>query len=441
MTTPSSSFFLATPILLLLLLCTFFFQGTKASNHAVIPSAKVTVYHPPSTDGTTQTQFLVTQAKYGPVSPMESFYQRNSVLKMKETSDSTRIVVTPTNNPLLCSNDTSLVSNDIVKGTKGSVLVVPRGTCSFQFKTWVAQSLYQASGLIIYNTLGSSYHLNETIQEPTEDDVLWPLQYIDYDCSKGEADIPSNLLSFDPLPYNSKQNDLLLSGNTDQNLCLLHSKDSLRNCQSRKCLVAHTATNTNTTTTTEETIKVCCAWDMLIEPVGDRDLLDTTRISIPTVFMKMKQGDQLVEILNNYKGGTQQQQASIRSRYKPYYNPSSMLIWMLGVFVAALASYLSASEYHNGIRKYIIRRRSQRQAVQQQQQQSSQQRLDQMTHQRTSSLQEEKLELEPIHALMFVVMASTSLLVLFFFKVSLFVAFYCVIFFFFFVLRKRNSIM
>ena len=124
MLTPTSFLTITTTTTSLLLTISFLFiqvTVTNASNHAVIPSAKVTIY-PPSTLEDTTTQFLVTQAKYGPVSSMESFYQRNSVLK--ETSESKRLVLTPTNNQLLCSNDTSLVTTDILKEAKKRQLLI-----------------------------------------------------------------------------------------------------------------------------------------------------------------------------------------------------------------------------------------------------------------------------------------------------------------------------
>jgi hypothetical protein len=285
--------------------------------------------------------------------------------------------------------------------------------------------LYGASAVVLYNTLAAQYRLNQTDHgdhggTPSYDDILWPQEYVDYDCSRGTADIPSDALSFDPLPYNSDQNDPLLSGNTDENLCLLHSADRLRGCPSYKCLVAHPPSTSDPSRGTDgDTIRVCCAWDMLIEPVGDRDMINITkkdRIDIPTVFMGMRDGDDLVGLVRTRSATS----AVLRSRYKPYYNPSSMLIWWLGVLVAAAASYRSAAEYHRGIRKYLARRSAQRQRQRPGQGHPRQSSSSSSSMTRSSPLQEETLQLEIVHSLMFVVMASASLLILFFFKVNYF---------------------
>lgn len=243
------------------------------------------------------------------------------------------------------------------------------------------------------------------------DDIFWPVAKRDYDCDKGKAEIASNLLNFDnPLPYNSVQNDPLLTGSSQDNLCKLHDANDLHNCASQRCLVAHDEYNA----TTSDTITVCCAWDMPLEPIPDRDLHYNITITIPTLFLTMQQGAQLQETALQYSLS----QAVIYSRWKPAYNPSSLLIWMLGVFVAALAAYGSASDYQGHIQKWLYKlRQRRRQQLQHEMGGTSSQQQQAPPPRTSSSLQDETLELEPIHALFFVIMASTSLLVLFFFKV------------------------
>lgn len=93
---------------------------------------------------------------------------------------------------------------------------------------------------------------------------------------------------------------------------------------------------------------------------------------------------------------------------------------MLGVFVAAIAGYGSASEYHVAIQKRLQdqqRRRWLRRNNNNQQQRQQQRTSNQMQQRSSSSLQEETLQLEPIHALLFIVMASSGLMILFFFKI------------------------
>ncbi|KAG7341173.1 signal peptide peptidase [Nitzschia inconspicua] len=398
-------------VFLTLLLLASTTKYCHAYGGAIVPSAELYVWpatampenNPPFT-------LLVTQALYGPISEMNTFHGYQS---STTPNNAMTMVHSPDNNILLCENNTALVTPDIFQQTKGSLLIVPRGTCSFEWKTYMAQTLYGASAVAIYNTLGAQYRLNETVTSPTVDDIFWPVAKRDYDCDKGKAEIASNLLNFDnPLPYNSKQNDPLLSGGSSQdNLCKLHDPNNLHNCDSQRCLVAHDEKYNNASTS--DTITVCCAWDMPLEPVPDGDLHRNITVTIPTLFLTMQQGDQLKEKALRYSNSS----AMIYSRWKPTYNPSSLLIWMLGVLVAALAAYSSASEYHVYIRKCLWKLQQQRQRSQEMTSTNSQQPPHVAPHRSSGSMQEETLELEPIHALFFVIMASTSLLVLFFFKI------------------------
>jgi hypothetical protein len=103
-----------------------------------------------------------------------------------------------------------------------------------------------------------------------------------------------------------------------------------------------------------------------------------------------------------------------------------MLIWLLGVTVAAVAAYWSASDYHKGM-DMILKR-----MARQQQQASGNTVIPSGGASNSPApaaasnnaplvtrnpMQEETLELEPIHALGFVIMASSSLFILFYFKV------------------------
>jgi hypothetical protein len=402
---------------------------------SIIPSAELFVW-PVATSDYDETvvpfSILVTQAHYGSLSPMNSFHGKQQQQQQSRSttvpSNAMNMVHSPNNNLLLCENNTALVTNEILQTTKDSILVVPRGICSFEYKTYIAQTLYEASAVAIYNTLAAQYRLNDTVSSPTSQDILWPISKRDYDCDKGKAEIASNVLDFDhPLPYNAQQNDPLLSGNTQDNLCKLHDVNNLNNCISQRCLVAHDndhQDNDNATmaaTFASDTITVCCAWDFPLEPVADRDFYPNVTVTIPTVFLTMQQGDRIQQLAlkNNNVPAVVVASAVLYSRWKPTYNPSSLLIWLLGVLVATVAAYGSASDYHWSIQKWLHKIRRQRQQQQQGQLDltNSAMSTSTMLRSRSSSLQEETLELQPIHALLFVIMASTSLLVLFFFKV------------------------
>ena len=212
-----------------------------------------------------------------------------------------------------------------------------------------------------------------------------------------------------PWPYNSEHNDPILSGDTDDNLCRLHSPDSLQGCESKRCLLVDYDP--------EETYtKACCAWDLHLWLYNDAEF--QKEVSIPAIFVTMEQSEKLIDSI---KQGSVT--GTLQPRWKPKYNISAFLVWALGVFVATLAAYLSAGDYHLGISK--LTKKNGRQIYN---------RVDESGTSGSEPLaprnpmQEEALELEPIHALAFIVMASSSLFILFYFKVSILVLLFCLFF-------------
>ena len=416
----------------------------------VLPTSEIHV----SSNGD-RMKIWATEAMFGPRPAMVG---RRGPNEDQLKADSTRLMVPPTDDPLLCdealppTTDRSSDNNDAAStgGTssssssssqyKDAIILVPRGECTYMRKTLAAQAL-GAKGVIVRNTLESRYTVNKTAHQgeryPSYNfkDILWPLDKHDYDCSFGQASIPDIDLSFDPLPYNSRQNDPLLSGDTDQNLCILYSDDNLRNCPSKRCLITHddddpTSNSTSTTQSRSDSgttmLQACCAWDLYLEPGADYVLWQNYTVTIPTVFVTMKEGDRLLSLLGAFgtvddSSSSNSVSVSVYARWESTYNISALLIWMLGVAVCSLAAYVSASDYHRGITLYLKRmyHRGRSSSSSGQSQAQRQQRPQNQIQNRSSMAQEETLALEPIHALGFVVMASTSLLVLFYFKVRI----------------------
>jgi hypothetical protein len=369
--------------------------------HGILPTGQLTVN--PS-NGPSYT-LLASQASFGPLSPMNP------------TDPPRKLVLAPSSNPLLCQNVTTTSAGGIFSSLPfaNSIVVVPRGECTYKSKALHAEQL-GAVGVVLYNTLSSRYSINTTAHEGEKypnystEDILFPQQYYDYDCTKGQAMIPTVDLKIHPLPYNAKHNDPLLSGSTPDNLCRLHSQsqggdgDFASTCDSQKCLI--TAWDENTTNT-----QACCAWDLHLWMYADNAMKNVS-ISIPTIFLTMRQGDQLLASMRNSADDVA---AVMASRWRPDYNLSSLVIWMLGVAVAAMAAYGSAGDCHSVLKKLRQRRANQNQT----------RGTNNSTNNRgapmvtRSPMQEETLELEPIHAVGFVVMASSSLFILFYFKVRI----------------------
>jgi hypothetical protein len=358
---------------------------------AVRPTAALQVN---LTNGTSLTM-LVSQASFGSYPSMTP-----------EKNPQRTLELPPSDNALLCDNVTETAN----AGYSG-LMLVPRGTCTFQQKALNAQRL-GATGIAIYGTLASRYSLNITNQtdyEYTQHDIVYPLKFFDYDCDKGRAEIPSSDIQMTPLPYNSEHNDPILSG--PSSLCFQNSPDSLQNCPSQACLL--TGQNTS------GKLEACCAWDLHVWLYDDPTFTENNvAVVIPAVYLTMEQAQELLEEMS-----VNPVQAVLYTRYRPAYNMSAPLIWGLGVMVAALAAFLSASEYTSATKDIVHRMRnastSSSASVQAgDRSSSSNEEVMQMSYQRAPPA-EETLELSAEHALGFVVMASSGLFILFFFKVHI----------------------
>jgi signal peptide peptidase-like protein 2B len=343
---------------------------------------------------TTSYSLFVSQASFGETPAMGADKNPNRVL-----------ATAPANNPLLCD---SVADARVAAGAADIIMIVPRGECTFEIKARNAQRL-GAKAMLVYGALSSRYSLNKTLHandtdyEYTYNDIVFPGDRFDYDCSYGRALIPASAVSFDPLPYNSTQNDPVLSGVTAQNLCLKYSTDKLQNCPSQACLLTGKNEEDNTQ------LEACCAWDLPIWLYLDTDFDEDAdaAVTIPAAYVTLEQGEKLLKDMQE----NQQVRIVLYTRSRQSSNFSSILIWALGVFVASLAAYLSAGDYRKMTRR--ANRRSERNAQGRSHDESSggessQQRL---------APQEDTLELAPVHAVGFVFVASFSLLFLFYFKI------------------------
>ena len=375
-------------------LLSLYFQACEA----MIPTAELHVH----VDGTAPTlsdyKLFASQASFGVAPPMLG----------KNEAASLPMALPPAENSNLCSKPT-----DQVGSQPGTIMLVPRGTCTFETKAYHAQ-LLGAKAIIVYGALESRYMANSTSNTHTEHDIVWPVPLHDYDCDKGRAEIPKNSLDFqNPFPYNPNHNNPLLSGDTSQNMCIQNSPNQLDFCPSKACLLTGKVSDDG------QNYEACCAWDLYIWLFYDPTFHSANtsadmQVQIPAVYVTLQEG---LKLIHDYSAGNPIQ-IQVYERWRPLYNISSPLIWLLAVVVAAVASHLSASDYHTK-RNQVLRSNSRQRGdrpregrrntasnppSQQQQQQQQQQ-------------PEESLELNAWHAVGFVVMASTSLLVLFYFKI------------------------
>eukprot|EP00978_Attheya_sp_CCMP212_P029027 scaffold101748_cov59-Attheya_sp.AAC.2 len=307
--------------------------------NASLPTAVIHVVSPQ------KETFYVSEATYGPSLP----FQRNGRLMVN------RFVFPPSDDIYLCNPvDESMFSRVIEQN--GPVVLVPRGGgCSFLFKTYKAQLLLGVkpegnrpadAAVFIYNNLGSRYGVNDTesdkdatIFDVTQyGTVIWPLDKDDYECGNGDAVVPLETLNFtSDGVYVDDINSPQLTG-TDS-LCDVHSSSFLQSCPSKRCLLTGqfgSSDNANN----NATMHACCAWDISQGMAGDS--INET-IWIPSLFLTMSQGDDIMSLVENSFPTT----LELYKRDYPPFNAASIILLCLGTFITWLASFLSAREYRN----------------------------------------------------------------------------------------------
>jgi signal peptide peptidase-like protein 2B len=383
------------------LLISLFFGALIRKSEAILPTGGIEVQ---CADGTCSETLLASQASF------DTWPEMNP-----ENNAAMLTVFPPDSDPLLCLGTEQTTSYP----KSPFVIVAPRGLCTFEQKAVTAQNL-GASGIIIYGTLASRYSLNTTQiaandNKVTSDDVIYPAEFHDYDCDKASADIPTSQLSFDKkkLPYDSSRNDPLLTGTLAQgNLCAVGSTNFTESCPSERCLLTGKLENNG------QSMKACCAWDFHIWLYKDENI--TADIKIPAFYITMEESDSLLQYMNS-----KQVRVTMYRRYYPKYNLSSIVIWGLGVFVAGLAAWLSASDYRHA--KKINQNATEEMQPMDRSESNNVNGYAQI--QGGSMMQEESLELSASHACGFIVFSTAGLLTLFIFKiynvVKVFYAFGC----------------
>jgi len=276
-------------------------------------------------------------------------------------------------------------------------LLVPRGHCTFEAKARSAQRL-GAKGIIIYNTMESRYKLidpnkgsdsnsysysdvyDRPKNVPQWDNTIWPRNRIDYECgtspagNKGEyhphkagirAEISVNELDFDPAPYDANKNDDKLTGTiVDGSLCAEYVGDDttfVQRCPSERCLL----TGRNATDDGSK-LEACCAWDTPVAMNGDGDDDGDSvpqhreeRIVIPTLFVTMKYGDELIELVRSAElndNSAEMEYISIvpYERWSPDVHYATIFLWIFASVTVWLACYLSSKEFRSSWKKISL---------------------------------------------------------------------------------------
>ena len=173
-----------------------------------------------------------------------------------------------------------------------------------------------ASGLIVYNSLKGIYQ-NKTYASP-----------MDYECKYGQGYV-NRIIS----PVWSEQMTASMpvscTGNED--------------CLSGVCVL--------TNKTTSKGHQVCCAFDMYVAMAGSSTRHQRTRkyaaspldhqYAIPVVFIRLRDAKSLLQKVSVVY---EDLLVYMYSRYEPFIDPSSILIWLLAVFVVAYGALKAAGD-------------------------------------------------------------------------------------------------
>ena len=281
-------------------------------------------------------------------------------------------------------------------------LLVPRGFCTFEAKARSAQRL-GATGIILYNTLESRYGLKEKNKGsdsnsnfdsniysqpknvPDWGNTIWPRNRIDYECgtsasgNTGEyhpykaglrAEISVNRLDFDPAPYDATKNDALLTGTiVDGSLCAEYIGDDtsfVQRCPSERCLLTGKNATGGGGGGDGSKLEACCAWDTPVVMNGDGDddgdsvpQDQEERITIPTLFVTMKYGDELLELVRDAEMNDNSAEAEYISivpyaRYHPNVHYATIFLWLLASVTVWTACYESSKEFRSSWKKISL---------------------------------------------------------------------------------------
>lgn len=339
----------------------------------------------------------------------EALNAHGSNKQLKITHPAHQLTLSPANDEFLCKEakgqadysdgtktgnifDTygTLITNDF---PMDKYLLVPRGHCTFEAKARSAQRL-GARGIIIYNTLDSRYTLKDT-KKGTDQNVdmfgyyephmipdwgntVWPRNRLDYECGEVMADgkyhpkkagiraeIDLSELDFDPSPYDAEKNDAKLTGTSiDGSLCAAFVGDDtlfVKRCPSRRCLL----TGKNATVDGSK-LEACCAWDTPVKMNGDGDddgdsvpQEKEEKIVIPTLFVTMESGDQLLELVSDAEMGDDSAVAEYISivpyaRWHPSVHFAKFFLWIIASVTLWFACYASSKEYRSSWKKIAL---------------------------------------------------------------------------------------
>jgi len=230
-----------------------------------------------------------------------------------------------------------------------TVMLVPRGECSFERKAYAAKHFYGAKGIMIYDNLSARYGWNTS-----NNDVIFPHDKVDYDCVNGNTVMKN--LPLDPPAYNATHLDLLMgsagiiptkasniaptnrddsSSNVDVTTVCNLTNTALKPCESQLCLVtSHSENSTD--------YPVCCAWDTPVTMPIAQDAKDLDTDDILALWITIRQAE-LIFQSDFLSFGSE---VSIETRgSKSAFNATYVIMWIWGTMVMMVGAWYAARDY------------------------------------------------------------------------------------------------
>lgn len=219
-----------------------------------------------------------------------------------------------------------------------TVMLVPRGECSFESKAYAAKHFYGAKAIMIYDRLGARYTWNASTQR-----VNFPQAILDYECGNGNAVMRN--LPLDPPAYNAAQLDPLMGMAIGEgsnagidvgmtNICNL-TNTAFKPCESQLCLVtSHSENSTD--------YNVCCAWDTPVTMPAADDAKDLDTNDILTVWLTIRQSERIFQSdLLSFENDV-----SIEARGNhSAFNVTYIFMWIWGTLVMMVGALYAAGDY------------------------------------------------------------------------------------------------
>jgi len=251
------------------------------------------------------------------------------------------LVLPPNYDFLLCNRyRTNIILPPFSKPDKknSTVMLVPRGECSFERKAYAAKHFYGAKAIMIYDRLGARYTWNATTER-----VNFPQAIMDYECGNGYAVMRD--LELDPPAYNATQLDPLMGMTIGEgsnsgfdvdttNICNL-TNTAFKPCESQLCLVtSHKENSTD--------YNVCCAWDTPVTMSAADDATDLNTDDILTVWLTIRQSELIFQ--SNLLSFENKVSIEARGSHSAF-NTTYIFMWIWGTLVMMVGALYAARDY------------------------------------------------------------------------------------------------